>query len=340
MEWKVSKEKIEVFKHYNSDNLSIGKVGTYQVVFNTEQGGYKTGDAVVFIPEKSILPDNLKIHWESFLKGSDKNRVGSVRLRGELSQGILLKESEAKKIMGEIIDTFEIGSDISQALNIKKYEPPIPVSLMGTVKPFNNLPFFRKHDCEHFSTNIDFISLPVNIIVTEKLHGSQVSIYVNKNKEVTLTSKGLANRGVSIIEDETNTYWKALKNTLNIDSFPYTHDFQIFGEVIPVQKGYSYGQEKPILKIFRYLENGKDVPFNLMPKVVQKNFVPIIFQGNIEHREHLKVFLRNLAEGNEQVSGKELHIREGVVVSSLDREYNFQLKIINTKYKETGEEIN
>lgn len=30
--WKVSKEKIELFVHPNADALEIGKVGTYQVV--------------------------------------------------------------------------------------------------------------------------------------------------------------------------------------------------------------------------------------------------------------------------------------------------------------------
>ena len=30
--WKVSREKIEIFSHPNADKMEIGKVGTYQVV--------------------------------------------------------------------------------------------------------------------------------------------------------------------------------------------------------------------------------------------------------------------------------------------------------------------
>jgi hypothetical protein len=52
-----------------------------------------------------------------------------------------------------------------------------------------------------------------------------------------------------------------------------------------------------------------------------------------------------LCKGNELVSGKQIHIREGVVLRPyIDRNAvdgtKLRLKIINPAYRETGEEIN
>jgi hypothetical protein len=50
--WKISKEKIEVFTHPNAELLVLGKVGSYQVV--VQKGLYNDGDEVIFAPEKSV----------------------------------------------------------------------------------------------------------------------------------------------------------------------------------------------------------------------------------------------------------------------------------------------
>ncbi len=63
--WKVSKEKINLFTHPNADALMIGKVGSYQVV--VQKGLYNDGDEVVFAPEKSVFTGELKIEFEKYL---------------------------------------------------------------------------------------------------------------------------------------------------------------------------------------------------------------------------------------------------------------------------------
>jgi len=80
-------------------------------------------------------------------------------------------------------------------------------------------------------------------------------------------------------------------------------------------------------------------------------WVPIIYDGtlNLESKERVDFILPKdvveLCKGKELVSGKELHIREGVVLRPyIDRDAKdgtkLRLKIINPSYKETGEEIN
>ena len=60
---------------------------------------------------------------------------------------------------------------------------------------------------------------------------------------------------------------------------------------------------------------------------------------------YLPKFINQLAEVKERVSGKELHIEEGVVVRPyIDRNGSdgtpLRLKVISKHYKESGEEIN
>ena len=87
MDWKVSKEVVEVFEHPNADRLEVLRVGEVQMV--SGKGNYKSGDVVLVIPAKSIIPPGpILDEYEKYLVGKDKNRVKEVRLRGEYSEAI------------------------------------------------------------------------------------------------------------------------------------------------------------------------------------------------------------------------------------------------------------
>lgn len=85
--WKVAKDKIKIFEHPNAEKLEIGLVGQFQVV--VQKGMYQDGDEVIFIPAKSLLPDEVAEPYRAYLVGANKNRVHSTRLRGELSMGVV-----------------------------------------------------------------------------------------------------------------------------------------------------------------------------------------------------------------------------------------------------------
>ena len=90
--WKVSKTKISLFVHPNADSLSIGKVGSYQVV--VQKGIYNDGDEVIFVPEKSVLTGNLKVECVLFKIGDSSLFISYVfrYLIGRM--GIYIKMSD------------------------------------------------------------------------------------------------------------------------------------------------------------------------------------------------------------------------------------------------------
>jgi RNA ligase (TIGR02306 family) len=359
--WKISKEKIELFVHPNADALELGKVGTYQVV--VQKGLYKTGDEVIFAPEKSVLTGDIKSEFEKYLTGSNNDRVKAVRLRGEISSGIIIP----RHLVSDF-DKFTIGDDISKDLEITKYEPPIPQQLAGKVKSFD-MPHIGNHDCEHANVYVNELVNGERVVISEKIHGSQFILAHNiDNRETIVSSKGMLKSGLVIEESDENTYWIAAKNDDIVGRI--TRSFtsgviQVFGEVIPVQGGYNYGQGKPTTRIFDVRVNGISLPYDQVPSEFSEIWVPVVYDGTLQLIEkEVVVFedvergIRNsridnilptdivdFCKGNELVSGRGVHIREGVVLRPyIDRNAKdgtkLRLKIINPKYKESGEEIN
>jgi len=359
--WKVFKTKIQLFTHGNADNLEIGKVGSYQVV--VQKGLYKDGQEVVFAPEKSVLSGRIKKEFEKYLVGTGKDRVKSVRLRGEISTGIIIP-----KILVDNFETIPLDHDISKELCIFRYEPPIPTQLAGKVKSFD-MPFVGNHDCEHANVYVNDLVDGERVVMTSKIHGSQVIYALNlDNDEEIISSKGLLKRGLTIEESIDNSYWIAAKNTslkeLIKNSFK-DGVVQIFGEVVPIQNGFTYGYKNPHILIFDIRHNGESIPYDVVPQDFKKLWVPVLYDGPLKldkkevvifsdtsrniHKTRIDHLLPNwvqkLSETKERVSGQELHIEEGLVIRPyIDRKAKdgtpLRLKVISKFYEENGEEIN
>ena len=178
--FKVSKERISLFIHPNADKLNLGRIGSYQVV--VQKGLYQDGDLVVFAPEKSVLTGQLKSEYETYLVGPNKDRVKAIRLRDQISSGIIIP----KQLIPNF-DSLPIGEDISELLGITKYEPPIPTQLAGKVKSFD-MPFIGSHDCEHANVYVNELVDGERVVITEKVHGccDENTILITEDGEKTI----------------------------------------------------------------------------------------------------------------------------------------------------------
>ena len=159
----------KITKHPNADSLEICHVGGWRVV--TKIGEYIEGDLAVYFEIDSFLP--MEKDFEFLRKSSYKKmgdiegfRLKTIKLREELSQGLLLplsileKDDEmkigiSKQPWGDQLQlgpyddaiVIEEGSDVTAYMCVLKYEPPIPASLAGKVK--GGFPgFIRKTDEE------------------------------------------------------------------------------------------------------------------------------------------------------------------------------------------------
>jgi RNA ligase (TIGR02306 family) len=167
-----------IIKHPNADKLSVIGVKGWNCIVGLDQ--YKEGDLMVFVPPDSIIPSNLiEKYGLTYLKKDGK--VGTTRLRGFLSQGLILDLPEGK---------WKVGDDTSKVLGITKWEAPaLPV--MGGVKQTSKKkinPYFDKYtDIENIKNYNDVFTNEDMIIITEKIHGSNarygnLEIIINKNQ--------------------------------------------------------------------------------------------------------------------------------------------------------------
>jgi len=343
-EWSVAKlEVTRINKHYNADSLDIIKLGSFQVVARKDT--FVIGDVVVFAPEKSVLPDDIAEPFKNYLVGPNKDRVKAVRLRGELSQGVTI----ALPDLPDFVAQADNGECLAGRLGITKYEPPISQDMAGLCEPFPDGIVFSKHDVEQFGIYRDDFQDGEAVVVTEKIHGTQINCTFTPDGGVFITSKGMAGKGLHILESDRNIYWTAMKNVglmgylremarINNLRGMIKHSVQLLGEVIPAQ-AFKYGQSMPTLRIFDIRADGESVRMEDISETLLKLWVPILYEGPFNEAK-----IRELAKGREQVSGTEDNIKEGIVIRpSVDRRAEdgtrLMVKILNPKYKETGDEI-
>lgn len=101
----------EILPIQNADKIEVARVGGWQVVVGKDE--FKVGDLVVYIEIDSRVPND-NPHF-SFLQDR-KYKVKSIKLRGQVSQGLIMPMSILPE--GE----YEDGTDVTKILGIKKIE--------------------------------------------------------------------------------------------------------------------------------------------------------------------------------------------------------------------------
>lgn len=329
----VTIEQLEILPHPNADSLELARVGGFRAV--VPKGVYKTGDYALYIPEAAVLPPELleELGLTGKLAGKEKNRVKAIRLRGELSQGIVCRpdavitfivESGYKPVLGP--DGGPL--DFTDVLGITKYVPEVPASMSGEVAPAQFL--VRWPDIENIKRYPEMFEPGEEVIATEKIHGTCCLItYDVASDSFEISSKGLGGRDLAIKESESNVYWRAFHKYGLADKVRSTNirrvadkdrparRLAVFGEVYGAGiQDLKYGATEARFVVFDlWLDYGdwsgflsQEAAFgwcelNDIPRV------PIIFKGAYDY-DHLTW----LAEGKEEISGTNANIREGLVV--------------------------
>lgn len=190
---------IQVIKNIKSidgaDNIEVVEILGWNVVVKKQQ--FLKGEKVVYCEIDSLMPD--KPEFE-FLKPRGM-RIKTVRLRGQVSQGICFPLSILPNDFQIIED-----ADCTEVLGVTKYEPAMPACLSGIAK--GKFPSFIPKTDE---TRVQVLQKVLDkykgekCYVTEKLDGSSATFYV-KDGEF-----GVCGRNLELIEDAENSFWKVAR---------------------------------------------------------------------------------------------------------------------------------
>jgi RNA ligase (TIGR02306 family) len=219
---------IELNPIEGADLIEVATVQGWQVV--VKKGEFSVGDSAVYFEIDSWVPHSLA----PFLTKGDQpksfndipgNRLRTVKLRGQVSQGLLLPIAAVEE-KGFNLSTYAIGDDVSEYLNVTLYEPPVKPQLAGISK--GNFPSFITKTDEERVQNLKYQDyLEARYYTTEKLDGSSMTVFFNNGEF------GVCSRNMNLVETETNTFWQvANKFKLREKLTAYGVNIAIQGELI------------------------------------------------------------------------------------------------------------
>jgi RNA ligase (TIGR02306 family) len=356
-------DKIE--KHPNADRIELVRIEGFTTI--QPIGKYTKGDLVAYIPEDSIVPSS--ILEELGLADKIKSRIRQVKFRDVYSEGLIYPAREDWELgqnvaeeLGIVKHQVEMPVHLRGAIQSNKL-PGLPRNKDRTI-PFDvenlrkNMGGLEGSQVE-ITEKIHGTNIQIGIFPEPKLSlWRNIWNFVTRKKidpfeRHTVTSKGLAKEGqvrkLVLNKDgvATDTYWKmALASGVFSESCIKAAMLQsnnqplfLIGEVFGpgIQKGFTYG-DKLQMRIFDvYLGSRKD-GYYLAPKMARAvlislrdagadlEYVPILYSGPWDEAKAFE-----LSEGLETISGKGMHIREGIVISH--KGFSNKLKLVSDTYK-------
>ena len=324
-----SVRKIEEIKPLvGADKICAYRVGGWWVVDAINK--YKVGDLAVYYEIDSFLP--IRPQFE-FLRKSSYKRMGTadgfrlktIRLKNTISQGLLTP------IPDGIVDPKE-GDDLTEALDIVKYEPPIPAQLAGQIK--GTFPsFIPKTDetrIQNFEVDFSFLPVGERVYITEKLDGTSFTCYFNNGVF------GVCGRNWELSETDDNSLWRMAKMLeLRAKLTAHGRNIALQGELIGAGiNGNLYKLSDHKLYFFTGydIDKGRRMFFDELKWLLFRLEVPMVPvlepHEYVLPTENLVDSMLRYADGKSVLNADV--DREGVVVRGLDREFSF--KAISNTY--------
>jgi RNA ligase (TIGR02306 family) len=366
----VKVRKIKIVPHPDAERLEIAVVDDYQSC--VRKGDFADGDLAVYIPESAVLPEEIlracglwdEVNRKGMCAGELGNRVHAVRLRGVLSQGVLMPITDVLNI--EFSLTFfnfeearslQEGDEIAHMLGIVKYKPELPPFMEGDI--IELFDYTRHFDIESAQAFPNALIEGEEVVMTEKLHGvfCEVGVIAGLNDERLLngnmfaTSKGFANDGIVFENTERNAtdniYQKTLlklekefkevarrvRQEYDSECEETAHVF-ILGEIFGMGSGQDlhYGMKDVAFRVFDIYEGpptaGRFLDYDEMVVACTGtclNTVPLLYRGPYSK----EVILEN-RDGKTMFAGA--NVREGGVVKPTKERRDLELGRVILKF--------
>lgn len=328
-----------------ADSIECAVVGGWKVV--AQKGLYNVGDLAIYFEIDSWIPTELapflsKGKEPREFEGVKGERLKTIKLRGQLSQGLLmpLEYTEDggfyfRRTDGDIQNVSE-DQDVTELLGIKKWEKPVNAQLAGVCR--GNFPSLIPKTDQERAQNLkkeigQAMAVEQAFEVTEKLEGSSMTCYLIDGEF------GVCSRNLDLKETEGNSFWSTARRDGVEEKMREQfglRDFALQGELIgPGIQGNIYGLKDTQFRIFDIydIRRGEYVDPMTRQAIVgemELAHVPVLtYQAKLTDTLGITDIdgLLKFAEGKSTLADVE---REGVVFKEINGGFTF--KAISNKY--------
>lgn len=332
----------EIKSIVGADLICAYKINGWWVVDQVSK--YQVGDLTIYCEIDSWIPTEIaaflsrgKEPREYF--GVKGERLRTVKLKGQLSQGLLLPyESLAVEFDGNVgIGNWAEGDDVTEELNIQKWEAPVNAQLAGVMR--GNWPHFLQKTDQERIQNIqrDITNAVVNgdkFEVTVKLDGSSCTVYYKDG------DLGVCSRNIDLkLDQEGNSFVDIAAKTGLLTALPKLgRNIAVQGELMgPGIQGNKENFNENRLFVFDIYDIDNQCYFPVAERMdifrellasdctylditpLDQTYFITLPTDNIDE-------LLKMAEGS-SINAK---VREGIVFKRLDGKFSF--KIINNEF--------
>lgn len=299
-----------------ADAIEVAVVDGWKVV--VKKGEFQVDSLACYVEIDAWIPTELapflsKGKEPREFEGVKGERLRTVKLRGQISQGLLLPIPEDTiKGAGILIDE---GLDLTDHLGILKWERPMNAQLAGMARG-NFPPLVPKTDQERIQNlTRSFEKYQEDSwSITEKLDGSSATFYLDHEDVFHVCSRNL-----DLKEDEANSFWKVARKFQIEDIMRrnFMKGMAIQGEMIG--EGVQGNQYKTQLDFYVYDMYNTHTGQYILPVQLKAacerlglKHVPILVEAT-DIKEQTIQSIIEFAEGKSVLNGSE---REGVVFKS------------------------
>lgn len=332
----------------NADNIELAIVLGWQVIVQ-KKNGYKIGDRICYIQIDTVMPD---LPDYDFLR-SRKFRVNTIKLRGVVSQGLIVPLPPGN---------WKEGDDLTEIIGVIKYNKPDSDVIETPRKPkgwwdrqvylfkynilYKLFPFLRKKTRSKFPKNL------VSITDEERIQNIPSVLRTHAGKEFVVSYK-LDGASITIIHDKVfgksrfricsrrfelhdtkNQWYKTFIDTgfkldvLQLVKYFNTNNIIVQGEMIGNVNGNHHNLTENEIRLFNIYVDGK--------RINQKQFIEVCMELDIPHCPLYKYVTLNHTL-NEILKESEIKDiinpsveAEGLVWRCVDGTLSF--KVINNNY--------
>ncbi len=321
-----------------ADKIVLATVLGWQVVIKKEE--FQVGDLCVYIPIDTIV-NPTKECFKFLVDQKNPNvwpRINTIRLKGKHSQGLVVPLDCLDQTQ-----TYQEGTDVSEQLDVKKYEKESLIQASGTTTHFVSFPaqIVPITDEDNLRTKHKVLEefTGKKLYVTQKMDGSSMTLIYNSDGFVVCSRRLILDTGAVMYQ------WVS-REKIDQRIIAYNKNLAIQGEFCgPKVNGNQMGLKdyKYIVFNIKNLDTGKFYGWNDIKQICQElglEPVPLVCQFEFDSSWTISKF-QELAnqqtytqDYGKKVPGEGIVIRPEEPVYSNELNKMLSVKVINQNYKD------